>query len=237
MKLLKLFASYYKPYKGLFALDMIAAAIASLLSVAFPSLTRFLLNDVIPSQNITLMLKIFALMLVIYLVQMFCTWIRIKWGHILGVWIENDMRRDIFSHLQSLSFSYFDKTKTGSLMSRITNDLFNIAEVAHHCPEDFLISILTIAASYVAMFSFSAPLALITLIPLPVMLVYGIIFNKRLKSKNRAVRRTVADIAVDVENSIQGIREVKGYSQEEFQRSCKTRRSLSQGELTESFVR
>lgn len=217
MRLLKLFASYYKPYKKLFALDMGAAAIASLLSVVFPSLTRYLLNSVIPSSEYRMMLIIFLVMLLVYLVQMACTWIRIKWGHILGVWIENDMRRDIFSHLQVLSFSYYDKTKTGTLMSRITNDLFNIAEVAHHCPEDFLISILTIVAAYVAMFSFSVPLALVTLIPLPIMLIYGIIYNGRLKKKNRAVRRTVADIAVDVENSIQGIREVKGYSQEEFQ--------------------
>lgn len=217
MRLLKLFASYYKPYKELFALDMGAAAIASLLSVVFPSLTRYLLNSVIPSSEYRMMLIIFLVMLLVYLVQMACTWIRIKWGHILGVWIENDMRRDIFSHLQVLSFSYYDKTKTGTLMSRITNDLFNIAEVAHHCPEDFLISILTIVAAYVAMFSFSVPLALVTLIPLPIMLIYGIIYNGRLKKKNRAVRRTVADIAVDVENSIQGIREVKGYSQEEFQ--------------------
>ena len=217
MKLLRLFASYYKPYKRLFALDMGAAAIASLLSVVFPSLTRYLLNSVIPSSDYKMMFIVFALMLLVYLVQMGCTWIRIKWGHILGVWIENDMRRDIFSHLQVLSFSYYDKTKTGTLMSRITNDLFNIAEVAHHCPEDFLISILTIAAAYVAMFSFSVPLALVTLIPLPIMLIYGGIYNGRLKRKNRAVRRTVADIAVDVENSIQGIREVKGYSQEKFQ--------------------
>ena len=173
--------------------------------------------SVIPSSDYKMMFIVFALMLLVYLVQMGCTWIRIKWGHILGVWIENDMRRDIFSHLQVLSFSYYDKTKTGTLMSRITNDLFNIAEVAHHCPEDFLISILTIAAAYVAMFSFSVPLALVTLIPLPIMLIYGVIYNGRLKRKNRAVRRTVADIAVDVENSIQGIREVKGYSQEKFQ--------------------
>ena len=217
MKLLRLFASYYKPYKRLFALDMSAAAIASLLSVVFPSLTRYLLNSVIPSSDYRMMLIVFLVMLLVYLVQMACTWIRIKWGHILGVWIENDMRRDIFSHLQILSFSYYDRTKTGSLMSRITNDLFNIAEVAHHCPEDFLISVLTIVAAYVAMFSFSIPLALVTLIPLPVMLLYGIVYNGRLKKKNRDVRKTVADIAVDVENSIQGIREVKGYSQEKFQ--------------------
>ena len=110
MRLLKLFASYYKPYKKLFALDMGAAAIASLLSVVFPSLTRYLLNSVIPSSEYRMMLIIFLVMLLVYLVQMACTWIRIKWGHILGVWIENDMRRDIFSHLQVLSFSYYDKT-------------------------------------------------------------------------------------------------------------------------------
>ena len=105
MSLFKRFASYYKPYKWLFALDMGSAAIASILSVVFPSLTRYLLNTAIPEGNIRLMMIIFGAMLAVYLVQLLTTWIRIKWGHILGVWIENDMRRDIFSHLQLLSFS------------------------------------------------------------------------------------------------------------------------------------
>ena len=129
------------------------------------------------------------------------------------------MRQDLFNHLQLLSFSYFDRTKTGTIMSRITNDLFQIAEIAHHGPEDFLISLLTIVLAYVFMFTVSVPLALISLIPLPVMLFYGIVFGHRMKEKNRAVRRTIADVNVDAENSIQGIREVKSFAQEDFQQN------------------
>lgn len=215
--MLKRFFSFYKPYKGLFALDMSVALLSSILAIVFPSLTRYLLNDVIPSGDYRVATIIFSVMLAVYLFESFSTWIRVKWGHILGVRIENDMRRDIFSHLQDLSFSYFDKTKTGTVMSRITNDLFNIAEIAHHGPEDLVISTVTILASYIAMFIFSAPLATITLIPLAVMLPYGIVYNRKLKNKSREVRRRVADVSVDVENSIQGIREVKSYAQEGFQ--------------------
>ena len=163
------------------------------------------------------MIAVFSVMLAVYVFQAVSTYIRIRWGHILGVRIENEMRQDLFNHLQDLSFSYFDRTKTGTIMSRITNDLFQIAEIAHHGPEDFLISILTIALAYIFMFRVSVPLALVSLIPLPIMLFYGIVFGHRLKERNRAVRKTIADVNVDAENSIQGIREVKSFAQEDFQ--------------------
>ena len=170
-------------------------------------------------------------MFVIYALQSIFTFIRIKWGHYLGVWIENDMRQDLFDHLQTLSFSYFDRTKTGTIMSRISNDLFNVAEFAHHGPEDVLISIATLLGAYVLMFSFSYRLALVSIIPLPLMLIYGIVFNKRLKKTNRAIRARIADVNVAAENSIQGIREVKSYSQEDFQ---KKKFSSSNYDLRES---
>ena len=217
MGLLRRFFSYYRPHMDLFILDMTVAIISSLLSVVFPLLTNYLLDVPVAQGDVGGMLTIFAIMLAVYLFQMVSTYIRIRWGHILGVRIENEMRQDLFNHLQDLSFSYFDRTKTGTIMSRITNDLFQIAEVAHHGPEDFLISILTIVLAYVFMFRVSVPLALISLIPLPVMLVYGIVFGGRMKERNRAVRRTIADVNVDAENSIQGIREVKSFAQEDFQ--------------------
>lgn len=215
--LLRRFFSYYRDYQGLFWLDTLVAIFSSFLSVVFPLLTRYLLAVPLPEHNYVLMLWIFLVMLSVYIMQAISTYIRIRWGHILGVRIENRMRQDLFDHLQTLSFSYFDKTKTGIIMSRITNDLFQIAEVAHHGPEDFIISIVTIVAAYVIMFTLSWPLALVSIIPLPFMLVYGIIFGHRMKEKNRVVRRTIADVNVDAENSIQGIREVKSFSQEDMQ--------------------
>lgn len=219
MDLYRRFFSYYKPHMGLFVLDMSVAVISSFLSVIFPLLTNYLLDGPVADGNVRLMIIVFSVMLAVYVFQAVSTYIRIRWGHILGVRIENEMRQDLFNHLQLLSFSYFDRTKTGTIMSRITNDLFQIAEIAHHGPEDFLISLLTIVLAYVFMFTVSVPLALISLIPLPVMLFYGIVFGHRMKEKNRAVRRTIADVNVDAENSIQGIREVKSFAQEDFQQN------------------
>ncbi len=217
--MLRRFCSYYRYYKGLFALDMTAALISSLLSLLSPAIVRYILSTALPAGLFIEILWLLIAIIVVYMIQAGATFIRIKWGHYLGVWMENRMRLELFQHLQCLSFSYFDKTKTGTIMSRITNDLFNIAEVAHHCPEDFLISIATIAGAYAFMFAFSWPLALVSIIPLPLMLVYGIVFNHRLKERNRAIRQTIAEVNVAAENSIQGIREVKSYSKEKLQES------------------
>ena len=215
--MLKRFISYYGPYKGLFFLDMGVAIFASFLSILFPSLTRQLLKTEIPEQNLKGMLIIFACMLVIYLLQAICQYIRVTWGHILGVKMENDMRSELFAHLQKLSFGYFDKTKTGHMMSRITNDLFQITEMAHHAPEDLLISVATILGSYIVMFSYNVSLSLVSLIPLPIMVFYGIHYGLKLRATFRKVRSTVADVNSNVENSLQGIREVKSFGRETYQ--------------------
>ncbi len=217
--LLKRFAAYYKPYIGWFILDMAAAATASLLSIFAPYFVRKVLAVIQDGETVVSPLVVIYLSIVlsIYILSAVCTHIRIKWGHYLGVWIENDMRRDMFHHLQKLSFSYFDRNKTGDIMSRISNDLFNIAEVAHHCPEDMVISLLTIIGAYILMFMMCPPLAFVSIIPLPLMAAYGIVFNTRLKRSNRAIRKRISEINVTAENSIQGIREVKSYSREEMQ--------------------
>lgn len=213
---------------------MSVALLSSVLSVISPALVRNILYSSLPAGLIETVLLTLSLILVIYMLQAVTTYIRIRWGHYLGVRMENRMREELFSHLQDLSFSYFDRTKTGTIMSRITNDLFNIAEVAHHGPEDFLISIATIAAAYALMFSFSWELSLVSIIPLPIMLLYGIHFNRKLKAKNRAIRQKIADVNVAAENSIQGIREVKSYSQENFQ---KKKFGVSNAELKKSRER
>ena len=197
---------------------MAVALLSSALSIVSPAIVRHILNKSLPEKAWGFVILFSFLMFLIYAVQSVFTYIRIKWGHYLGVWMENDMRQDLFDHLQTLSFSYFDKTKTGVIMSRISNDLFNVAELAHHGPEDVVISIATLTGAYALMFSFSWRLSLISIIPLPLMLFYGIVFNKRLKRTNRAIRARIADVNVEAENSIQGIREVKSYSQEDFQK-------------------
>lgn len=215
--MIKRFLHYLGKERKLFFLDMSVALVSSVLSILTPAVTRYLMNTALPAGLYREIVFLLAAILVIYAVQSVFTYIRIKWGHYLGVRVENDMRQDLFDHLQLLSFSYFDRTKTGSIMSRITNDLFNIAEVTHHGPEDLLISVVTIIGAYAMMFSFSWRLSLISIIPLPVMLAYGIYFNRRLKETNREVRKMVANINVEAENSIQGIREVNSYNQESFQ--------------------
>jgi ATP-binding cassette subfamily B protein len=196
---------------------MSVASAASLLAVLFPSLTRELLKTYIPESNLRMIIITLLIMLGIYSAKAFATYIRIKWGHILGVRMEADMRNDLFNHLQKLSFTYYDNVKTGHLMSRITNDLNLIAEVAHHAPEDLLISVVVILSAYGFMFSFSVPLALISLIPLPIMLLWGLIYGRSMRRGFRQVREKIADINSVVENSVQGIREVKAFSNEDVE--------------------
>ena len=156
-----------------------------------------------------------VLMVFVVLLNCMLEYVRIRWGHILGVRVEADMRADFFAHIQKLSFNYFDKVKTGHLMSRISNDLNLIAEGAHHIPEDLLISVSLITGAFIMMFFMCPPLALIALIPLPLMLVWGFFYGGKMRKGFRAVRRKIADLNSSVENSVQGIREVKSYANED----------------------
>ena len=201
----------------LFVLDMTAATAMAAVSIFFPYITRNLLKTYIPAQDLRMITVSLSLMAAIYIATLGCNYIRIKWGHILGVRMETDMRRDIFRHIQKLSFTYFDNTKTGHIMSRISNDLNLIAEVAHHAPEDLLISLVVIVGAYLFMFTFSWPLALISLIPFPFMLAWGIIFGGHMRHGFRQVRKEIAEINSTVENSVQGIREVKAFANESLE--------------------
>jgi len=215
--LLKRFIRYYKPHKYLFYLDMFAAVADSLLAVFFPYLTRDLLSKHIPNKNLRIITIIIGIMLCIFLVKAVLNFIRIKWGHVLGTRMEYDMRSDIFRHIQKLSFNYFDNVKTGHIMSRISNDLNMITEVAHHAPEDLLISFFVIILAFIFMFFFNIKLTLIALIPLPMMLLWGWIYGGKMKSIFKNVREKIADINSIVENSVQGIREVKSFTNEDLE--------------------
>lgn len=215
--MLRRFISFYKPHKLLFYIDILAAIVSSLLSIVFPTITRKLIGETIPAKDIQMIIIFFAVLLVIWIIKAILNYIRVKWGHILGVRMEADMRSKLFRHLQKLSFTYYDNTKTGHIMSRITNDLNTIAEVAHHAPEDLIISVFTIIGSFILMFKFNATLALFALIPLPFMLVWGLTLGRRMKSGFRLVRKEIANMNSSVENSVQGIREVKSYANEDIE--------------------
>jgi ATP-binding cassette subfamily B protein len=206
---------------------MFCAISASALAIVFPFLTRTLMGEYLPEKNIQKIISALSLMLGIYAAKSILTYIRVKWGHILGVRIEADMRRDLFAHIQKLSFSYFDSVKTGHLMSRISNDLNVIAEVAHHAPEDLLISTIILFMAYIVMFIFNSSLALISLIPLPLMLFWGLFMGSKMRKGFRQVRKEIAEINSTVENSVQGIREVKSFANEKLENNKFSKTNMS----------
>ncbi len=215
--MLKRFIAFYKPHKLLFFIDIIAAILVSLLNIIFPTVTRQLIREKIPAKDVRMIVIFFIFLLLIFSARAILNYIRVKWGHILGVRMEADMRSKLFRHLQKLSFTYYDNTKTGHIMSRITNDLNTIAEVAHHAPEDLIISIFTIIGSFIFMFKFNASLAWFALIPIPLMVIWGLTLGRKMKLGFRLVRKKIADMNSSVENSVQGIREVKSYANEDVE--------------------
>lgn len=164
--MLKEFFKYYKPHLRLFIIDMGTAVVLAFCGIAIPAITYKIFNLYLPDKLLEMIYISLSVWAVLIVLQTLCDYINIRWGHTLGVRMEADMRRDMFAHLQKLSFSYFDRTKTGHIMSRISNDLTMIAESAHHCPEDFLISIITILGAFTVMMFVNPLLSVITFVPL-----------------------------------------------------------------------
>jgi len=182
-----------------------------------PLLVRQVLKYYLPEGNMSKLWIAMGIAAVIVAGMSVTNYINMKWGHILGTRIETDMRSTLFRHLQKLSFKYFDNTKTGHIMSRISNDLFTISEVAHHAPEDLFISTVMITGAFIVMSCINPFLGLLALVPLPIMVGWGGYYRSRMKKGFRTVRRRIADINSNVENSIQGIREVKSYTNEQYE--------------------
>lgn len=217
MQLIRRFIPFYRPYWWLFALDMGTAFFRAGLALCIPLLIRNMLKYDLPAGDMGRVWVVLGQVAALVLLLSISAYLNTRWGHILGTRMEADMRSSLFRHLQKLSFSYYDKTKTGHLISRIANDLVNVAEMAHHCPEDIFISWVTFVGAFVVMLKFSWTLALIALIPLPFMAVWGIVYGMRMRKSFRRVRERIADINSSVENSIQGIREVKSFTNEDFE--------------------
>ncbi len=211
------FIAYYRPHWKLFTIDLGAALTQAVLTVVLPMVVYRVFQVYLPAMDLNRIIGASVVLAVLAGCIALAEYAGIRWGHMLGVRMEADMRRDLFIHLQKLSFSFFDRNKTGHIMSRIANDLTQIAEIAHHCPEDMLIAALTMSGALVMMFHLNPLLAVISLLPLPLVIFWGMVFQRRMHRGFREVRRRVADINSRVENSIQGIREVKSFCNEELE--------------------
>ena len=222
MEKLRRFLAYYKPHLGLFILDLSCALVVAAVDVAFPLVTQYILRTLLPAMALDSALVSTFVLLIVCLVCAYFTravlqYIIGYWGHRLGTFIEADMRRDIFTHIQTLPFSFYDHIRTGKLLSRITNDLFKVTELAHHGPEDVLISTMTILGAFIAMFSIEWRLALCLLILLPVIIYFVMHTRLKMRRTSRQVKERMAEINADIESSISGARTAKAFANENYE--------------------
>ena len=210
--MLKRFCTYYKPHLKIFTADMAAAFLLSVCTMIYPLITRQMLIDFIPNREVKLLVIWAAVLLGIYLVKYFLNYFVTYYGHVMGVDMQATMRRDVFSHLETLPLSYFDDNKTGTIMSRIINDLMDVSELAHHGPEDLFLSIVMLVGSFIVMGSIYMPLTLIIYSLLPFMVFFALKKQKKMKDAFAASKKEVGEVNATLENSISGIRVSKAYT-------------------------
>ncbi len=217
---MKKFLSYYKPYKKIFAADMFFACLGAAVTLIIPLIIRYITNDVIyrpAGESLKIILSLTGIMAVLIILEFYCNYFIANYGHIMGAKMEYNMRNEIFAHYQKLSFSFFDNQKVGQLMSRVTNDLFEISELFHHGPEDIVISIIKLIGSFSILLSINWRLALVAFAIVPVMLVYAFYFNVKMKRAFVKNRARIADINAQIEDNLSGIRVVKSFANEEME--------------------
>ena len=210
--MLKRFLSYYKPHKFMFALDMLASLAVSLLGMVYPIITRQMLNDFIPNKNVELIITFGITLLVIYIIRMLLNYFIQYCGHIVGVKMQAKMRSDMFNHLQKLPYKFYDSNETGKLMSRMTNDLNDVSELAHHGPETIIISSISFIAAFIYLMTINVTLTLIIFLCVPFLLVISFLVRKKMRNAMMESRRAVAQINASLEGSISGIRVTKAYT-------------------------
>ena len=215
---LRIFASYYRPHWKLFALDMVCALCICLVDLAFPVISRYSMQELLPGRRFSAFFAVMAALLAAYVLKGVFYYIVTFWGHLLGVRMEADIRRDLFTHMQELSFSFYDKNRTGQLMSRVTGDLFEITELAHHGPEDLFISSVTILGAFCIMLTIQWQLALVLFAVIPVFLVFTALSRKRMMRASAQVKAKLAGINGEVESSLSGMRTAKAFANEAAER-------------------
>ena len=211
---LGIFLSYFRPHIGLFVLDMTCALLIALIDLAFPYISRMCMYDLIPESKYQAFFAVIGILLVAYVIRSVLQYVVCYWGHTFGVLVEADIRRDLFSHLQTLSFGFYDKNRTGHLMSRMTAELFDITELAHHGPEDIFISGVTVIGAIAVLFTVQWRLALVLLIIIPISLAIVTLNRRAMSRTSKKVKQTTAGINADIESSISGMRTAKAFSNE-----------------------
>ena len=215
--MLRRFIGYYKPHLRLFFADMACALVLSLCDLLYPMITRAMINDYIPNRVLNMLLVCAGVLLAAYLLKMGLNYFIQYYGHLVGVRMQSDMRRDVFDHLQNLPLSYFDNNKTGTIMSRITNDLMDISELAHHGPEDLFISLVMLLGSFILMCTINVPLTLIVFAAVPAMVFFAAKKRRKMDDAFTETRVELGEINANLENSISGIRVSKAYTNRAFE--------------------
>ncbi len=229
--MLKKFISYYKPHKKIFFLDMLASFFVSLIGIVYPIVTRTMLNDLIPERKYRLIIIFGLLLLALYALRMFLNYFIQYQGHMMGVKMQAQMRSDMFSHLEKLPFSYYDEHETGKIMSRMTNDLMDISELAHHGPENLIICTITIIISFTYLTTINLPLTLIIFVCIPFLLLAASKLKTKMHAAFKQCRAAVAVINAAIESSISGIRVTKAYTNAEKE---KEKFEVGNGEFVEA---
>jgi ATP-binding cassette subfamily B protein len=215
--MIRRFFTYYIPHKKLFVLDFSSAVIVALLELAFPLVVQWFIDSLLPSQDWPAIVWVSIGLLAIYLISTFLQFIVNYWGHKLGINIETDMRQQLFQHVQKQSFRFFDNTKTGHIMSRITNDLFDLGELAHHGPEDLFIAVMTFVGAFWIMLTINVKLALVSVIVVPFLILLIVFCNLQMNKAWKRMYGDIADVNARVEDSVSGIRVVQSFTNEKYE--------------------
>lgn len=217
----KKFARYYKPYIWLIVIDLFCAAASTVCELAFPMIIREITNTAFSGSAellMTTVIRLSAIYLFLRLCDTVANYNMANLGHVTGAYIETDMRRDLFDHLQKLPFSYYDNAKVGQIMSRVTNDLFDVTEFSHHCPEEFFIAGIKILGSFIILARINILLTVLIFLLLPIMLISMVLLRKRMKEAFKIQRAEIADLNADLEDSLLGVRVVKSFANEDIER-------------------
>ena len=212
---IRIFLSYFKPHRRLFIMDLSCALMISLIDLAFPYVSRWCMYELLPQSAYQTFFAVMGVVLAAFALRAVLTYVICYWGHTFGILVEADIRRDLFRHMQELSFDYFDRNRTGQLMSRLTADLFDITELAHHGPEDVFISGVTIVGALAVMFTIQWRLALVIALILPVFFLVVWMCRRSMQEASRRVKQRTAVINADIESGLSGIRTAKAFANEE----------------------
>lgn len=218
---MKEFLSFYKPYMRIFLMDMLCAFVVAAVTLVYPLVVRYITNDLLvncPKDQIgTEIAKLAVMLMALFILNAVCNYYITCKGHIMGSMMERDMRNEIFEHYQKLSFNFYDDQKTGQLMSRITNDLFDITELCHHGPEDLVISIIKFVGAFIILVGINPLLTVLVFIFIPIMFVFAFHMRKRMRMTSKRNRERIADINAQIEDNLSGIRVVKSFANEEIE--------------------